>query len=60
MVYPNEKSRLISLTNLVYKFHFLPFYKGDRLEIELRTKLFDYLLGLNAPFVRLHFDAIKL
>ncbi len=33
LVYPNEKSRLVSLTNLIYKFHFLPFYKGDRLEI---------------------------
>lgn len=30
-VYINEKGRLMAMANLVFKYHFLPFYKGDRL-----------------------------
>ena len=59
-VFANQKSRLVSLSNLIHNYHFLPFYKGDTNEIGSRTKLFEFLLQKNAPFVKLHFEAIKL
>ena len=41
-VFPREQSTqaLCGLANFVYSFHFLPFYRGDKSETELRIQLF--------------------